>query len=151
MGRTASGVRGIKLEEGDEVIAADLSNEGDYLMVISEKGFGKRTSLDEYRSQTRGGKGIRTYNIKESTGELVEARIVSDEDQIMLISFDGIVIRMNLADVQPKGRSTQGVRLMNLDDGDRVVSLAKVIGEEDDDDSENEETTQGENLDQGEN
>lgn len=133
MGRTASGVRGIKLAENDEVIAADLSNEGDYLMVISEKGFGKRTSLDEYRSQTRGGKGIRTYNIKESTGELVEARIVSDEDQIMLISFDGIVIRMNLKDVQPKGRSTQGVRLMNLDEGDRVVSLAKVIAEDEDD------------------
>lgn len=145
MGRTATGVRGIRLAENDKVIAADLSNEGEYLLVISQKGHGKRTSLDEYRLQSRGGKGIKTYNIKDLTGDLVEARIVKEEDQIMLISFEGIVIRMNMSNIQPKGRSTQGVRLMNLDEGDRVVSLAKVIVDED---SETEDLIDGDNVDE---
>lgn len=145
MGRTATGVRGIRLAKNDKVIAADLSNEGEYLLVISQKGHGKRTSLDEYRLQSRGGKGIKTYNIKDLTGDLVEARIVKEEDQIMLISFEGIVIRMNMSNIQPKGRSTQGVRLMNLDEGDRVVSLAKVIVDED---SETEDLIDGDNVDE---
>lgn len=129
MGRTATGVKGISLRKGDEVVAADLSNEGEYLMIVSEKGFGKRTELTEYRLQSRGGKGIITYNIKDVTGEVVEARIVNSDDEIMLISMDGIIIRMNLNQIQPKGRSTQGVKLMNLGDGDKVVSIAKVLGD----------------------
>lgn len=129
MGRTATGVKGIRLREGDSLVAADKSNEGQYLMVISEKGYGKRTDLTEYRLQSRGGKGIITYNVKDITGPLVEAKIVNDDDEIMLISMDGIIIRMNLEQVQPKGRSTQGVKLMNLGEGDKVVSVAKVLGD----------------------
>lgn len=129
MGRTATGVKGIRLREGDSLVAADKSDEGQYLMVISEKGYGKRTELTEYRLQSRGGKGIITYNVKDITGPLVEAKIVNDDDEIMLISMDGIIIRMNLEQVQPKGRSTQGVKLMNLGEGDKVVSVAKVLGD----------------------
>lgn len=129
MGRTATGVKGIRLREGDSLVAADKSDEGQYLMVISEKGYGKRTDLTEYRLQSRGGKGIITYNVKDITGPLVEAKIVNDDDEIMLISMDGIIIRMNLEQVQPKGRSTQGVKLMNLGEGDKVVSVAKVLGD----------------------
>lgn len=130
MGRTAMGVKGINLNRDDKVISMNLVEEGTDLLVISEKGYGKRTSLEEYRTQTRGGKGIKTYNIKSHTGDLIGARVVNDDDEIMIISYLGIIIRLNIAGISQMGRTTQGVRLMKLDKDDRVVSIAKVISDE---------------------
>ncbi|MBS4534940.1 DNA gyrase subunit A [Clostridium sp. D2Q-14] len=130
MGRTAMGVKGINLNRDDQVISMNLVEEGNYLLVISEKGYGKRTSLEEYRGQTRGGKGIKTYNIKPHTGNLIGARVVNDDDEIMMISYLGIIIRLKISGISQMGRTTQGVRLMKVDKNDRVVSIAKVIPEE---------------------
>ena len=109
MGRTAMGVRGINLRKNDEVIGMDLVSERSYLLAISNKGFGKMTDLDAYRTQARGGKGVTTYNITEKTGELVGIRVVTTEDEIMLINNHGIVIRIEASGISQMGRNTQGV------------------------------------------
>ncbi len=124
MGRTAMGVRAINLNEDDEVVAMELVEENKNLLVISEFGFGKRTSLDEYKPQNRGGKGLITYNIKDKTGDIVSAKVVDDNDEIMMISFNGTIIRLIAKDISIMGRSTQGVTLMKMKD-DRVVAVAK--------------------------
>lgn len=130
MGRTAMGVRAIRLKEDDYLVGMDLVEKDKDLFVISEYGFGKRTPLEEYRVQTRGGKGVKTYNIKDSTGPIINAKVVDEEDEVMLISFSGTIIRLSVSDISIMGRATQGVRLMNMRKDDRVVSVAKTIDEE---------------------
>jgi DNA gyrase subunit A len=126
MGRTAMGVRGINLRKNDEVIGMDLVSERSYLLAISNKGFGKMTDLDAYRTQARGGKGVTTYNITEKTGELVGIRVVTTEDEIMLINNHGIVIRIEASGISQMGRNTQGVTLMRVDKDNEVICAAKV-------------------------
>ena len=133
MGRVAVGVRGIKLREGDEVIGASRLEEDQYVAVISENGYGKRTAAEEYREQTRGGIGARTMNITEKTGKLVSLLAVHSHEDIMLINDSNVIIRMNSDEISVFGRSAQGVRLMRMEQGGRVVSAAKLPPMEEDD------------------
>ena len=130
MGRSAMGVKGVNLNPDDSVIALDIVEENAELLVISEKGFGKRTPLTQYRVQSRGGKGIKTSNITEKTGYLVGAKVVKDDCEVMLISAEGIIIRMAIDGISVMGRSTQGVTLMKLAENDSVVALAKIVPDE---------------------
>ena len=123
MGRNASGVKAITLSGEDVVVAMEIVDEDRTLLVITEKGFGKRTPLTEYRIQNRGGKGLITYHIKDKTGEIVSAKVVSEHDEVMMISLNGIVIRLGISDISVMGRSTQGVTLMKMKD-DKVVAVA---------------------------
>lgn len=125
MGRSAHGVRGIDLEAGNEVIGMSRVKAGAELVVVSEKGFGKRTPLAEYRTQSRGGKGVITMNVTERTGPVVAVAVVSEEDELMLISAEGILIRIDVKDISRQGRNTQGVTLMRMNN-DRLVAMAKV-------------------------
>ncbi len=129
MGRSAFGVIGIRLNKDDRVIGMDIIEEESELLVISEKGFGKRTPVEEYRSQSRGGKGILTSKITDKTGKLVGMKIVKKDDEVMLISIEGIIIRMSTNDISVMGRSTQGVTLMRMGAKDSVVALAKINAE----------------------
>lgn len=126
MGRSAMGVKAMNLSDEDIVVAMELVEEGSDLLVVSESGFGKRTSLDEYRTQTRGGKGILTYNTKDKTGKVVGAKVVTDKDEIMLISSGGIIIRLETKQISKMGRNTQGVTLMKVVQDTNLVSIAKV-------------------------
>ncbi len=128
MGRSSTGVKGITLNKGDSVVAFELVEENQYLLVISELGFGKRTPLDEYKVQIRGGKGLKTYNIKDKTGDIISAKVIHENDEIMMISLGGTVIRLNTNDISIMGRSTQGVTLMKMND-DKVVAVAKYLEE----------------------
>ena len=132
MGRNASGVRGISLaNENDEVIGMISVNDmGSDILVVSEKGYGKRSSLDDYRITNRGGKGVKTINITDKTGNLVAIKNVTDEDDLMIINKSGITIRMAVADLRVMGRATQGVRLINIKDNDSIAAVAKVMHEE---------------------
>ena len=127
MGRKSQGVIGIKLNEGDYVIGMEsiVAGSQSTLLAITENGFGKRTELEEYRVQTRGGKGVITYKITPKTGDLVGIRIVNDSDDVMLITDTGTIIRMNVKDISILGRSTQGVTLMRTNEG-KVVSIEKI-------------------------
>lgn len=129
MGRNATGVKAITLNDDDIVVAMELVEKGKYLLVISVKGFGKRTSLDEYKTQIRGGKGLITYNIKDKTGDIVSAKVIYENDEIMMISQSGIIIRLNTNDISAMGRNTQGVTLMKIDEDDKVVAVAKYVGD----------------------
>lgn len=128
MGRIAGGVRAIKLEGDDEVVSMELVEPGQELLVVTQKGFGKRTKVEEYKVQVRGGKGLLTYDKAKfkKTGELVGAIVVDDEDDVMLINSDGIIIRMEAKEISRLGRATQGVKIMNIADGTNIISLAKV-------------------------
>lgn len=130
MGRTAMGVRAIRLNKGDYLVGMDLVEDDKELLVISELGYGKRTPIEQYRVQTRGGKGVKTYNIKDSTGPIMNAKVVDKDDEVMIISFFGTIIRLKVSDISTMGRNTQGVRLMKMGKDDRVVSVAKTIVEE---------------------
>ncbi len=131
MGRNATGVIALKLKDGDNVVAMDLVEEDKELLVVSEYGFGKRTPLKEYRVQNRGGLGLKTYNLKEKTGELISAKVIDENDEIIMISMSGIVIRLLGKDISIMGRNTQGVTLMKIDsEKDRVMAVAKYIDEE---------------------
>jgi DNA gyrase subunit A len=129
MGRGTQGVKGINLSKNDVVIGMDIIEETAALLVISENGFGKRTPVEEYRIQTRGGKGILTSKITSRTGSLVGMKIVKDNDEIMLINTSGIIIRINVNEISELGRSTQGVKVMRVDDSDSIVSIAKISAE----------------------
>lgn len=134
MGRSAGGVRAITLDKDDEVVSMELDSAGEReLLVMTKKGFGKRTSLDEYRLQTRGGKGVSTYDKTKfsKTGELVGATLVSKDDEIMLINSNGVIIRIRANEISKSGRTTQGVKIMKVDSGDEIVSFAKVLDEDD--------------------
>ena len=127
-GRVSMGVIGMKLEEGDEVIGMQMDSQGGTLLTVSENGMGKRTDISEFPVQNRAGKGIRCYKIVEKTGDLVGAKLVREDHDIMMITNEGIIIRISVQDIPVIGRSTSGVKLMNLDyDSDtRVASIAKV-------------------------
>lgn len=131
MGRNAMGVIAIKLREDDEVVAMDLIEEGKDLLVVSEYGFGKRTPLDEYRIQNRGGIGLITYNVKDKTGKLVSAKVIDENDEIIMISMSGIIIRLISKGISIMGRNTQGVTLMKINnENDKVMAVAKYVEEE---------------------
>lgn len=139
MGRTATGVRGAKLRENDFIVGMDILEEDTTVLVITEKGYGKRTSIDEYAIKGRGGKGIKTANVTEKNGNVVGLRTVKEDDDIMIITDTGVMIRFHAKDVSQTGRATLGVRLMRLDDDSKVSTMAVVEPEEDD--SEQETTT----------
>jgi DNA gyrase subunit A len=140
MGRTASGVRGVTLEDDeDEVIGMVCVNpnkESATILVVSEKGYGKRTDLDDYRVTGRGGKGVKTLSITEKTGNLVGLMSVTDEDGLMIICKSGMTIRMAVDKLRVMGRATQGVRLINIKDKDAIASIAKTPREDDEEDAE---------------
>ena len=126
MGRTARGVKGIDLAPEDQVIGMDIIREGAQLLVITDQGYGKRTSLNKYRPQSRAGKGLITLKRTEKNGKLIALRVVEEDDEIMLISEDGILIRISVAGISSTGRNTQGVRVMTLSEGDQVLSLIHI-------------------------
>ncbi|WP_062532616.1 DNA gyrase subunit A [Jeotgalibaca dankookensis] len=126
MGRTATGVRGARLRKDDYVVGMDILEEGTEVLVITENGYGKRTNISEYAVKGRGGKGIKTANITEKNGNLVGLRTVNEEDDIMIITDAGVMIRFHAKDVSQTGRATLGVRLIRLDDGSKVSTMAVV-------------------------
>ena len=136
IGRTAMGVRGINLDGDDEVIGMQLNSQGEALLFVSENGMGKRTAMTEFTSQHRGGKGIRCYKITEKTGDVVGVKAVDEENEVMMITTEGVVIRMGVEGISMLGRNTSGVKLMNVDDNVIVASLAKVRDEEVEEESE---------------
>lgn len=129
MGRTSQGVIGIKLNEGDEVISMLRYSPDTTLLVVTENGFGKRTDIEEYKLQSRGGKGILTYKVTEKTGNLVGAKLVDDQDDILLVNLDGNIIRINVSEISVLSRVTQGVTLMRTGEGNKVVSIARISKE----------------------
>ncbi len=130
VGRSAMGVRGIKLTREDEVVSMQILKEGKTLLLVSEKGHGKRTELGDYRIQGRGGKGIKTYRITEKTGNVVGARLVTEDEEALVITNDGTMIRFNIGEVSKTGRNTSGVRLIRTDEHTYIVSLAIMAKEE---------------------
>ncbi|WP_141904596.1 DNA gyrase subunit A [Lysinibacillus sp. Y5S-8] len=126
MGRTAGGVRGIKLRDGDEVVGMEIVEPGQEILVVTEKGYGKRTSEDEYRLQSRGGVGLKTIQITDKNGPMVAVKTVDGSEDLMLITINGMLIRMDINDISLIGRSTQGVRLIRLGDDELVATVAKV-------------------------
>jgi len=134
MGRNASGVRGIRLKDKkDEVVGMISVNDMDAnILVVSENGYGKRSSLEDYRLTNRGGKGVKTISITEKTGKLVTLKSVSDSDDLMIINKSGIAIRMEVEDLRVMGRATQGVKVISLKDGDSIAAVAKVMKNDDD-------------------
>ena len=132
MGRTAQGVRGIRLEEGDHVVSMDKVDANAYLLVVSEKGYGKRTPLtsENYRPILRGGKGVYTMRCNEKTGHLVAINVVRENEELMLITKGGVIIRINANDISEQSRLTQGVMLIRLGEGDEVMDVARVVSHE---------------------
>lgn len=132
MGRIAGGVRAIKLEKDDEVVSMELVEPGQELLVVTEKGYGKRTKVEEYKIQVRGGKGLLTYDKAKfkKTGELIGAMVVDDDDDVMLINSNGIIIRMQAKEISRLGRATQGVKIMNVAEDVNIIALAKVARED---------------------
>ena len=138
MGRIAGGVRAIKLEKDDEVVAMELVEPGQELLVVTKKGFGKRTKVSDYKIQVRGGKGLLTYDKAKfkKTGELVGAMVVDEEDDVLLINSSGVIIRIPAKEISRLGRATQGVKIMNVGEDANIIALAKVIREDELEDSE---------------
>jgi DNA gyrase subunit A len=130
MGRATTGVKGIELEKGDEVIGMVVVRRDATLLVVSEKGYGKRSELSDYRVQKRGGKGIITLKKTDKTGSIVALKEVIPDDELMMITRHGVIIRLPVDGIRVIGRNTQGVRVMNLDSGDTVVDVARVVKEE---------------------
>ena len=138
LGRTASGVRGINIDEDDEVIgmvcydpaAEDAASHN--ILVVSEHGYGKRSDVEEYRITNRGGKGVKTLNITDKTGDLIALKDVTDENDLMIINRSGLTIRMAVSDIRVAGRATQGVRLINIKDGDAIAAVSAVSKNDDD-------------------
>ena len=125
-GRSTMGVRGINLSMGDEVVAMQLDCQGEYLMIVSENGLGKRTRIDEFKCQNRGGKGVLCYKITEKTGNVVGVKSVNEENELMMITTEGVIIRFAVSSVSNLGRVTSGVKLINMDEDISVASIAKV-------------------------
>ena len=128
MGRTAMGVKAITLNKDDTVVSMEIVEDDKHLLVISEKGFGKRTKLSEYKTQNRGGKGLITYSIKDKTGKIVAAKVVSDQEEVMMITLKGTIIRLAIKDISIMGRNTQGVILMRTKE-DKIVAVASYMEE----------------------
>lgn len=125
-GRTSMGVIGMNLADGDEVVGMQMESQGESLMIVSEKGLGKCTLISEFTAQNRGGKGVKCYKITEKTGNIVGVKSVNKDNEVMLITTEGIIIRIKVADTALLGRVTSGVKLMNLADDVTVASIAKV-------------------------
>lgn len=136
MGRTATGVRAITLTGVDHIIDMEVVKEEAKLLVVSENGYGKRTPMTEYRQQSRGGKGIITYNLNSKTGNLIGAVVVNDQDELMIINDNGVLIRIKVDEISVTGRITSGVRVMKIDESTRLVSMAKVGEQEDSEEGE---------------
>jgi DNA gyrase subunit A len=133
MGRTAAGVKAISIsEEDDFVIGMVVAKEDSDILVVSEHGYGKRSPLEEYRITNRGGKGIKTLNITEKTGDLVAIKQVDDNFDLMIMNRSGLTIRMHVADIRQQGRATQGVKLINIKDNDSIASVVEISREDDD-------------------
>lgn len=130
MGRSTTGVKGISLRENDKCVSFDIAVDDEYILVVSENGLGKRTKTKEYKVQKRGGKGLITYKVNKRTGNVVGARSCSEEDEMMLINSDGVAIRINVDEVSITSRNTMGVKLMRASDETKVVSIAKILYEE---------------------
>jgi DNA gyrase subunit A len=130
MGRVAAGNIGIRMEPGDEVVAMEILKEGATILTVTENGYGKRTKTEEYRTQSRGGKGILTIKATERNGPVVYSYQVTDQDELMIITGHGKIIRMRVVDISVIGRNTQGVRLINLGEGEKVVGVARLMDEE---------------------
>lgn len=132
MGRIAGGVRAIKLEKDDEVVAMELVEPGQELLVVTENGYGKRTPVEDYKIQVRGGKGLLTYDKSKfkKTGALIGAMVVDEDDEALMINSDGIIIRIRAGEVSKLGRATQGVKIMKVEDEVKIVAMAKVIKED---------------------
>ena len=133
MGRAAMGVKGIQLDEDDYVIDMGLVSDEGEILTISENGYGKRTPIDEYRVQKRGGRGIITMKITEKTGNLAALKVVNEDDELMMINSEGIIIRISVDEISTMSRNTQGVMLMRMEEGNKVVSVAKIKKDEDED------------------
>ncbi|MBQ9733861.1 MAG: DNA gyrase subunit A, partial [Clostridia bacterium] len=149
MGRNAVGVRGIKLREGDYVVGAARARTGGTLLSVTENGYGKRTPIEEYvrgggEPQHRGGKGMRGYNCTEKTGKVADCKVVDETDDILIISDDGTIIRMDVGGISTYGRATQGVRLMRVQEGSRVISIARTEKEEGEEEAEAAEAVEAE-------
>jgi DNA gyrase subunit A len=130
MGRGAYGVRGITLEDKDYVIGMVVIRRDATLLVVTEKGYGKRSEIGDYRITNRGGKGVINLKVTDKVGEVVAIKEALDSDELMIITQKGIVIRQPIGKIKVIGRNTQGVRLINLDSGDKVVDVARVVPEE---------------------
>ncbi|MGN6717762.1 MAG: DNA gyrase C-terminal beta-propeller domain-containing protein, partial [Candidatus Binatia bacterium] len=135
-GRGTFGVVGMKLDPNDKVVSMEILSLGADILTVAEGGFGKRTEMDEYRLQSRGGKGIITMKTTEKTGRVIGVQLVGADDQLMLITNTGKIIRLRIHDIRVIGRNTQGVRLIDLDEGERVVSLARLAEKEEEDEEE---------------
>jgi DNA gyrase, A subunit len=131
MGRTAAGVKAISLESDDEVVGMGIADEGKDVLIVTENGFGKRTASSEYRPQTRGGKGLITCNITEKNGKMITLRTVDEDEDLMIITANGVIIRMAVADISRLGRNTMGVTLIRVDEGDHVAAVARIQNAED--------------------
>jgi len=125
-GRSSMGVIGMNLSDGDEIIGMQLQSQGDSLLIVSENGLGKRTYMNEFNVQNRGGKGIKCYKITEKTGSVVGVKAVVDENEIMMITTEGIIIQLRMQDISTLGRITSGVKMMDLEDGVKIAKIAKV-------------------------
>ena len=125
-GRSSMGVRGINLSDGDEVVAMQLTSQGHYLLIVSSRGLGKLTSVGEFTVQNRGGKGVKCYKITEKTGNVTGAKVVNKDNEIIMITTEGIIIRLHCSDISILGRITSGVKLINLDENVKVAGIAKV-------------------------
>ena len=136
----------MNLGDQDEVIGMQLDIQGEYLLIVSEKGMGKLTAMEEFTPQNRGGKGIKCYKIIEKTGNVVGVKAVDEEDEIMIINTEGIIIRTECSGISKLGRITSGVKLINLDDNVSVASIAKVRKTEDDGDEEEESQEENEEV-----
>ncbi len=136
MGRGAQGVRGIRLGEGDRVVGMLASDRDTTLLSVTENGYGKRTSIENYRLTRRASKGVSNIRTSERNGSVVSIHAVADEDELMIITTNGLIIRLPVRDLRPIGRNTQGVRLINLGEGDRVIDVSKITPNDDEDDSE---------------
>jgi DNA gyrase subunit A len=127
MGRTAHGVRGMQLRDGDEVVAMSVVDDASTLLTVCENGYGKRTEVSEYRRQSRGGIGLKNVQTSDRNGPVVGISCVTDRHELLLVTEQGQIIRMRAGDLRPIGRDTQGVRLMDLAEGDRLVSVATLV------------------------
>jgi len=143
MGRTAGGVKGIRLREGDQVVGMAVAEEEGTLLTVTEKGYGKRTALDQYRLQSRGGKGIINIKTTPRNGPVVGVRFVGEEDEVMVVTGNGMILRLRVKGILVHGRATQGVRLIDVDEGDHVVAVAKLAEkqEEEGDPAKNDDAT----------
>ncbi len=131
MGRTAAGVKGISLRNDDEVVSMEIIEDGYYVLNVTENGYGKRTPVEDYRRTNRGGKGIFTCNVTDKTGEVIAVKTVTGEEDIMIMTVSGVLIRMQVEGISTTGRNTQGVRLIRLQEEEKVATVAKIDPEED--------------------